>query len=191
MHIRSLTTLLVAGSLLVTGCNSKQKAVENINSLQQQVDSIFSIAQVLTPEQRLVTNELVDAYIAFADKHADDENAPAYLFEAARLKTAIPDYQAAIDLFNQVVERYPESEFAPRGLLSIGGIYDVTLSDYEAARKAYERLNQEYPTQAAEYGVPMILETLGQDPDAILRELLNQGGSTDTMDISEASVSAE
>lgn len=191
MHIRSLSILLLAGGLLFAGCNSKQKAVENINALQQEVDSIFSVAQVLTPEQRLVTNELVDAYMAFADQHADDENAPAYLFEAARLKTAIPDYKASIEIFNQVVERYPDSDYAPRSLLSIGGIYDVTLSDYEKARVAYERLNKEYPVKAAEYGVPMILKTLGQDPDAILRELLNQGGSTDTMDISEASVSAE
>ena len=163
--------------------------MQNISDMQMEVDSILSEAGVLTPEQRAEVNTLVDAYVAFAEKYPEDSLGAAYLFEAARLKTRMPDFEGAISLFRKVADTYPKDDLAPKSLLSIGGIYDVTLNDYQKAEAAYLELKTKYPTQATEYGIDMVLKTLGKSPDEILREL--QANNMDTLSMSEGVLEEE
>lgn len=168
-------------ALVFTACNSREKEIKSIASLQLQVDSMLSTAEVLTPEQRLLAKELITAYIAFADSYSEDSLSAAYLFEAARLNGRLPDLQASIDLFRRVADSYPKDDLAPKSLLSIAGIYDVTLQDFPKAEKVYLELKEKYPLEAEQYGIDFVLQTLGKSPEEILMEL--QKGKSDSLDI--------
>jgi tetratricopeptide (TPR) repeat protein len=170
-------------SVILVACNARDKEIKNISEMQLQVDSLLSVAEVLTPEQRLITTELIDAYKAFSEKYPEDSLGAAYLFEAARLMGRLPDFQGSIDLFRKVADQYPNDDLAPKSLLSIAGIYDVTLKDYQKAEVAYLELQEKYPLQAEQYGVDFVLKTLGKSPEEILMEL--QKGNMDTLDIAD------
>lgn len=170
-------------AMVFTACNSREKEIKSIAALQLQVDSMLSTAEVLTPEQRSLAKELITSYIAFADAYPDDTLGAAYLFEAARLNGRLPDFQASIDLFRRVADSYPNDDLAPKSLLSIAGIYDITLHDFQKAEKVYLELKEKYPLQAEQYGIDFVLKTLGKSPEEILMEL--QKGKTDTLNIAD------
>ncbi|HAE14338.1 MAG: tetratricopeptide repeat protein [Chitinophagales bacterium] len=191
MKFRLPIFLILFISVAIVSCNNADKQKERIADLQMEMDSVFASTRELTPSQKEKAHELIDAYLQYADQHQQDPNAAAYMFEAARLTTALPEYERAIEIFRLIVNKFPESEYAPRSLLSIGGIYDVSIGDYEQAKKAYEELNEKYPLQAEEYDVPAILRTLGMPADQILRQLRSANGTADSMDIRNGSASAE
>ncbi len=164
-----LTTLLIA-------CKDQDTQKQRITEQQKQVDSMLATADVLSPEQKAMIDELIHSYETFAEKYPDDSLGAAYLFEAARLETRKPDFEKAIAMFRKVAEKYPNDDLAPKSLLSIGGIYDVTLHDYKNAETAYRELLEKYPRQAQEYGIDMVLKTLGKSPDEILKELQSANG---------------
>jgi len=169
--------------VFIVSCSSNQKEIAEIAELQTKVDSIISEKQVLTPEDRLITNELIEAYLMYAENYPEDSLSPAYVFEAAGLKAYIPDLQGAISIYNSVYEKFPESRQAPLSLMAVGGLYDVTLNEPEKARPVYELLLEKYPVQANEYGIPNTLKTLGMSPSESLEMILN--ANSDTIDVSE------
>lgn len=184
MTYRKYILIIIAAAFMLSACNTKEKYTKNITDLQLHVDSILASAGVLTPAQRASTQELIDAYVAYAEKFPTDSLGAVYLFEAARLKGRLPDFEGAIALFRKVADNYPNDDLAPKSLLSIGGIYDVTLQDYAKAELAYRELKEKYPLQAQEYGIDMVLKTLGKSPEEILMEL--QSKNMDTLSILNA-----
>ncbi|MFN3939062.1 MAG: tetratricopeptide repeat protein [Chitinophagales bacterium] len=168
-------------ALSLVACNSREKEIKSIAELQLRVDSMLSSAEVLTPEQRSLAKELIDSYFAFADTYPEDTLGAAYLFEAARLNGRLPDFQASIDLFRRVADNYPQDDLAPKSLLSIAGIYDITMQDFPKAEQVYREIKEKYPLQSEQYGIDFVLQTLGKSPEEILMEL--QKGKSDTLDI--------
>lgn len=182
MKFEKYVIVVLAFSTLLIACTSKEKSRQHISDMQIQVDSMLAVAEVLNPEQRAKVDELIKEYVAYSEKYAEDSLGAAYLFESARLNARKPDFQAAIEMFRRVVDKYPGDDLAPKSLLSIGGIYDVILQDYPKAEIAYKELLEKYPLQAQAYGIDIVLKTLGKSPDEILREL--QATSGDSSDIS-------
>lgn len=182
MKFGKYVIVVLTFSTLLIACTSKEKSRQHISEMQIQVDSMLAVAEVLNPEQRAKVDELIKEYVAYSEKYPEDSLGAAYLFESGRLNARKPDFQAAIEMFRRVVDKYPNDDLAPKSLLSIGGIYDVTLQDYAKAEIAYKELLEKYPLQAQAYGIDIVLKTLGKSPDEILREL--QATSGDSSDIS-------
>ena len=184
MQFQRLGSFLLLSLVLATGCDRKASEQERIMSMQAEVDSLLSIHPEPNEKQRESVSDLVDAYVAYADDHKGDSLSPAYLFEAARLTAALQDFGASIDLFQRIADDHPEHRLAPRSLLSVAGILDVSLGKTEEAREVYQRLMDDYPQEAEQFGVRHIMGALGKTPEEILEGFRQQ---TDTMDISEAS----
>ncbi len=172
-------------SALFMGCNGQQKKTAHIARLQQQVDSLLSNTPVLSPENRVLTNQLIEAYLEYAAAYPADTLSPMYTFEAAGLKTQLPDLEGAIEIYEKVYTEFPDSKYAPMSMLAVAGLWDITLGEPQKARPVYELLMEKYPIEAGQYGIENTLKTLGLSPEESL-ELIMQGRS-DTLDISEAS----
>jgi tetratricopeptide (TPR) repeat protein len=55
------------------------------------------------------------------------------------------EYFDAIEELHNLYELFPESEYAPKALYSIGWIYENEFSDYEGAVQFYDTLSTKYP----------------------------------------------
>lgn len=75
---------------------------------------MLAVAEVLSPEQKAKVDELIKEYVAYSEKYPEDSLGAAYLFESARLNARKPDFQAAIEMFRKVVDKYPADDLAPK-----------------------------------------------------------------------------
>ncbi len=169
MNVKIKLIFFVIGCIALTSCNDKEKRIAHIKELTVSVDSIFEAVPVLGQAEHNKVNELTSAYEEYAEKYNSDSTAAYFLFESARLKTRIPDYEGAIATFRKMAEKYPNNILAPKALFAVGGIYDVTLNDVEKARAAYIELQEKYPEEAKALKVDITLLLLGKT-DAELME---------------------
>lgn len=73
------------------------------------------------------------------------ENEARAHFSRAREQWRLGNYQQAIDRFDLLVEKFPDSRFADEALWEIGTIYYVNLHDVTQALFAFERLVAAFP----------------------------------------------
>ncbi|MCF6268897.1 MAG: tetratricopeptide repeat protein [Melioribacteraceae bacterium] len=55
------------------------------------------------------------------------------------------DYLEAIEQFHFIYQTYPESQYAPKALYSIGWIYENEFADFDGASQFYDSLKVRYP----------------------------------------------
>ena len=77
-------------------------------------------------------------------------------------------YHEAIALYEEFLERFPESQFAPKSLFMSGFIYANNLQDFENARKCYEQFLQNYPDNELAVSVQWEVENLGTDVNKLI-----------------------
>lgn len=88
----------------------------------------------------------------------DAEKGPVALFlKAEFLLLQMREKQAALDAYAKVVEKYPESIWAPKAAYAVALIHDAELGDTLAARAAYEDVITRYEgTRYADYARIML-----------------------------------
>lgn len=145
----------------IVACQSpKEKALANIKDLEAN-DSIFS------PEQ---IEKVKLAYIDFANKYPDDELAPEFLFKAGQRCNASANHEQAIQLFQQVIEKYPTHKIAEDALFLQGYVYENSLQDMSRAKTAYVKFLELYPTSDLAEDAKHSIEDLGKTPEQIFAE---------------------
>lgn len=77
--------------------------------------------------------------------YQQSENEARAHFSRAREQWRLGNYQEAIDRFDLLVERFPDSRFADEALWELGTIYYVNLQDVTQALFAFERLVAAFP----------------------------------------------
>lgn len=130
-------------------------------------DSIFS------PEQLAKTQA---AYLDFANKYPDDEMAPEFLFKAGQRCNVSGDHAKAIDLFQQVMDKYPKHKIAEEALFLQGYVYENSLNDFENAKKKYTEFIDRYPQSELKEDALFSIKNLGKSPEQLFEEM--NGGDT-------------
>ena len=69
----------------------------------------------------------------------------------------------AIDMYDEFLERFPDSDFAPRALFMSGYIYANELQEYDSARKYYQAFLDRFPDNDLVKSVQWEMENLGTD----------------------------
>lgn len=157
-------TFLAIAILTVIACQSpKEKALVNIKALEAN-DSVFS------PEQIEKTKE---AYVDFATKYPDDELAPEFLFKAGQRCNVGADHYKAIELFQQVIDKYPKHKIAEEALFLQAYVYENSLKDYTKAKAAYTKFLELYPKSDLAEDAKYSIENLGKTPEQIFAEFEN------------------
>ncbi|HUG43437.1 MAG TPA: tetratricopeptide repeat protein [Acidobacteriota bacterium] len=77
--------------------------------------------------------------------YQQSENEARAHFSRAREQWRLGNYRQAIDRFDLLVEKFPDSRFADEALWEIGTIYYVNLHDVTQALFAFERLVAAFP----------------------------------------------
>lgn len=147
--------------LAVVACQSpKEKALDNIQALESN-DSVFS------PEQ---IEKVKEAYVDFATKYPNDELAPEFLFKAGQRCNVGAEHQRAIELFQQVIDKYPKHKIAEDALFLQAYVYENSLNDYVKAKATYTRFIELYPSSELAEDAKYSIQNLGKSPEQIFEE---------------------
>ena len=91
--------------------------------------------------------DLIEAYLAYSQKHTDAIETPDYLFKAAGL-TEIVDKKSAntVKILEQISQKYPDSERAAQALYRLAIMYENNIKDTVVAKQYYRELVEKYPS---------------------------------------------
>jgi tetratricopeptide (TPR) repeat protein len=76
------------------------------------------------------------------------DTAKNIFLEAEKQYTANEDYDKSMELLNEIVERFPESDFAPKALLLSGWLYENKMGDNDKAIESFLKLTEGYKSSA-------------------------------------------
>lgn len=153
-------------SLSLIMCSSSKK--ELTGQIEELKESLFG-----ENSGRLNVNkadELISAYMRYADEYPDDKMTPEYIFNAGEMCMNMNKPQMAIQLYDRILNSYPGYARAPQSLFLKGYIYENLLKDLPAAKKIYEEFLSKYPDDDFADDAEMSIKNLGKSPEELIRE---------------------
>jgi len=151
-------------SILMVRCSNDMRA--RIENLEKQ---IASEKFVFDEKGMQVAGELAQAYVDFADAHADSPETPGCLYKAADLMLNLNKSKESLDLYNRIIYQYPDYEKAPECLFLMAYIYENNFQNYGKAKEIYEQFIQKYPTHDFADDAAISIENMGKSPEELIR----------------------
>lgn len=147
--------------------NLEEKAA-NLEEKFLQLSSNMSISPQ-GPEIQEVLANLSATYIELAKQSESVSVSIDYLYKAANhYETYLQEPQRAIELYQEIIAKRPDHEYAANAMFKIGYIYHNTLKQLPDAKKAYTFFIEQYPNHQLVPDAKFEIENLGVDPKDIL-----------------------
>lgn len=131
-------------------------------------------ADFLFQEGEQATHDMASYPIAevklseFLAQFPDDPRAEVALQALARVLMNQQKHKEAIERYETLIVRFPQSRYCTQAQFMIGYIHDQ-LGDYEQARVAYQQVIDTYPNSELVDDAKFSIENLGKSPDQWLR----------------------
>jgi len=143
-------------ALFIMSCASEEKkqvekAIKsNTEERKEMLAYIDSLEDVVYVDSMVVdapaSAELLQTYLKFSRKFmGDKEKTPEYLYKAAALCRANQLSIKAIKLYEQVLTDFPNYKRNPEIAFLIAFTYDDEIKQKEEAKKAYQKVIDDYP----------------------------------------------
>jgi TolA-binding protein len=173
--LRSFGILIILASITIQ-CSNDPKS--KIKDLEKQIGS-----EKFTLDEKgmQVANELVKEYIDYANSHKDSPEAPEYLYSAADMSLNIGKSKEALDLYNQIIYKYPDFAKAPECLFLVGYIYENYFQQYGKAKEIYESFLQKYPNHEFADDAKISIENMGKSPEELIKSFEEKNQQKDTL----------
>ncbi|MBC8487165.1 MAG: tetratricopeptide repeat protein [Bacteroidetes bacterium] len=161
---------LIITVVVLSACSSpKEKIQLNIKNLEE---TLFSDENKMVDRDK--ASELIDAYIEYADEFPDDKQAPDYLFKAGDMAMNLNMPHKAIEVFDRILQNYPDFEKTPQCLFLKGYVYENNLNDLEEARKIYTEFLEKFPDDEFADDAEVSIKNLGKSPEELIKEFEEQ-----------------
>lgn len=148
--------------LVWAACQSpKEKALKEIKNLESN-DSVFSLP---------LMTELKTAYVNFSNTYPDDALAPEYLFKGAQRAIVIQQPNEAVELLQQLIDKYPKSGNYENALFLLAYTCENNLNDMDRAKTGYEAFIKKFPKGELADDARFALENLGKSAEEVLKNL--------------------
>ena len=116
----------------------------------------------------LVAPGVAEKYCQFVEENPNDSSAAMWLYHAIELNVLLKNQDKSEELCNQLLEKYPNSKWAPRSLYLLGAfVYEDQLKDLDRARSNYDRILKDYPDSDIVPSVEASIRFLGMSPDEV------------------------
>lgn len=153
--------VLLAG-LLIAGCGGKSP------------DEHLKEAESLSRQNKIT--EAIAEYEKIIHEYPDEPAASEAMYQIAALyqNKSVPNIEVnvslekAVELYQNVYEKYPASERAPMSLFLSGFIQANDLAKYDEATAAYNLFLEKYPNHELASSAKEELEFMGLTPEEIL-----------------------
>ena len=174
--MKKLFGVLTFISLFVfVSCNTREKELEEISEASIEMDSVLRTNPVLSVEQRVMAEDLIQEYMEFANKYPEDSLAPQFIFKSAMLFHFIPFYDKELNTLELLAERYPESEYAPQALVTAARVSEENVNNIERSIKYLQQIKDKYPESPYATNIDLQIEYAG-DGEALLDAIMERNG---------------
>ncbi len=164
--------LLTLAAVLMVACGPSRE--ERINQIEDFEDSIFESAIAADPA---TADQLTELYVAFADKYPGDSLSPQYLMKAADMQSNVLHTERAVELFDRVIDEYPDFEEVPMCYFLIGNALELN-SQIEDAKAAYEEFIAKYPDHFMADDARRMLPIIGMSDEEKLAYILEHANDS-------------
>ncbi|MCB0514762.1 MAG: tetratricopeptide repeat protein [Chitinophagales bacterium] len=170
--MKPLLILSIVCSLFLAACNNgnnKEKEQENIAAAEKELFGNQNAASFDSKK----AESLAQSYEQYASNYSDDPKAPEYLFKAGEVLRSAHQFDAAIDNYKKIYEKYPNFNKTPQSLFLIGFTYENDLKNITEAQKYYELFLQKYPNHEMADDAKFLLQNLGKSPEDIIKDFMH------------------
>lgn len=132
------------------------------------------------PKGIQVAEELIDAYILYANEHDTSPEAPDYLYNAAELSLNLNNTRQSLELYNRIIFQHPDHAKVPECLFLIAFIYENHLQNFGKAKELYESFIEKYPDHDFADDAAVSIRNMGKSPEELIREFEEQARLADS-----------
>ena len=112
--------------------------------------------------------KVAEKYCQFVKQNPDDVVSEKWLFHAMEIYVMLGNSRKSIEIGNQLLKQFPQSNWAPQTLLTLGSyVYNDQLKDTAQAHIMFQRLIDEYPNSEYVGDAKKSIEYLGLTPEEI------------------------
>jgi TolA-binding protein len=137
-----------------------------LNEISKMESSLKSMQKV---DSTAVT-ELLSAYQNFASRFPKDSLAPEYLYKAAGLAVGFNRGTQAVDLYESIINEYPEYKKIPECYFMEAFAYENAIGNIAKASEYYNKFLAKYPEHDLADDAKAALKFLGKSPEEMVRE---------------------
>ena len=164
MKILRFFILLTFLSAILVQCKPDPKA--RITELEAKIASDnFSLDE----KGMQTANELISAYISYAEKFKDSPEAPDYLYKAADISLNTNKSKEALDMYNRIIYQYPDYRKVPECLFLVAYIYENNMQNFGKAKEVYEMFIAKYPNHDFADDAAISIQNMGKSPEELIR----------------------
>ncbi|MEI6061260.1 MAG: hypothetical protein WCR72_11160 [Bacteroidota bacterium] len=158
----AFTILLL--TLSIVACSpSRDEMLSKIKKMESDLKTTPKI------DSNAVTN-LLGAYQNFAAKYPKDSLAPDYLYKAAGMAVGFNKGTQAIDLYESIIQTYPDYKRVPECFFMEAFAYENVLHNIGKASELYNKFLIKYPTHDLADDAEAAIKYLGKTPEEMVRE---------------------
>ena len=165
---RSIAVLILLAGITVQCSNDPKSRIKELEK------KIGSENFTLDEKGMQLADELIQAYISYAESHKDSPEAPDYLYSAADLSLNTGKNKEALDLYNSIIYKYPDYAKAPECLFLVGYIYENYFQEYGKAKEIYESFLQKYPDHDFADDASISIKNMGKSPEELIKSFEEQ-----------------
>lgn len=159
-------SLLFALLACKTGPNREQLSGE-IEKLRQQLANTTTY-----PFDSVVTHQLIEKSTLYSNTFKEDTLSAQYMLLAAEVSKSIGEPHQAIELWNNMIVRFPNYSKAPEALFQMAFAYDNDLGDKEKAKELYHEFIEKYPNHSLTDDAQQLLKMIesGKTIEEVIKE---------------------
>ena len=130
---------------------------------QQSAEELFAAGEAAAADPA-TADQAVAHFTAFLERFGQSPRAPEALRKLAGLAQQQGKMQEAIGYYERVLAEYPASEHGDEAQFMIAFIYEEHIRDLAQARRAYQRVIENYPDSELAISARHLLPNVGRAP---------------------------
>ena len=160
--------IFICSYLNSSSAQSNKELLDTLNKLSELEHVMKKAVDVNEAKEEAI------AYIKLIETLSKDYRAeaiPVLLFRAGDVSTGIGAFDQAIDLWEHLVEAYPDHELKARAIFFQGFVLDTKQQKYDEARQKYEYFLSNFPKHELNSSARMLWSQLGSSDADLLNKI--------------------
>ena len=154
----------------------KAKIPADLPSIQTRIDTLAKGIFDLNSGRvnRRTANNFIESCDLYSLILPEDPASPGLLHKAGEAARATRAFNAALDIYERLYERYPDFEKAPQALFLMAFTLDNDLQRHAEAKALYETFLEKYPNDDFADDTQFLLQNLGKTDEEIIQSFESQ-----------------
>ncbi|HMQ47842.1 MAG TPA: tetratricopeptide repeat protein [Saprospiraceae bacterium] len=159
-----------------SAAKAKEKIAVSLPSMDERLNVLYTTTY--NDSTKRIEYRTANNYITSSELYAmilpQSERAPEYLHQAGETARSIRSFDKALELYQWILERYPDYEKAPQALFLSAFTLENDLQRLEEAKALYEQFLKKYPNDDFADDAKVLLDNLGKDEAEIIKSFEQQ-----------------